>query len=186
MTEETKAGKIDETPQASETKDGSVPEGSTKESSTPESESVQITYLHDLSPSPGSKRRKVRVGRGEGGRRGKTAGRGTKGQKARSKTRIGFEGGQMPLARRVPKAKGFHPPFRVEYNVVNVGMLADFEPGTDVTVELLRTHGLARHRGPIKVLGDGEINVALNVSVDAFSATAGTKIRNAGGTITKV
>lgn len=144
--------------------------------------SDEITKLHDLKPAPGSKTKPVRVGRGEGGRRGKTAGRGTKGQKARSKTRLGFEGGQMPLARRVPKAKGFKNRFRVEYNVLNVSDLAArFEGGTDVSPDVLRREGLAHKKGPIKILGNGDIDIALDVKAHAFSKTAKAKIEAAGG-----
>ena len=119
--------------------------------------------LHHLRPAEGSKKRKIRVGRGEAGRRGKTAGRGTKGLKARSKVRRGFEGGQMPLQRRMPKLPGFTNPNRVEYTVLNVGRLAEFEDGTTVTVDDLRARGLVKHRGLVKVLGEGDIDRALTV-----------------------
>ncbi len=139
--------------------------------------------LHHLRPAEGSKKRKIRVGRGEAGRRGKTAGRGTKGLKARSKVRRGFEGGQMPLQRRMPKLPGFTNPNRVEYTVVNVGRLAEFEDGTTVTVDDLRARGLVKHRGLVKVLGEGDIDRALTVKAHAFSLGAVEKIQAAGGAV---
>ncbi|GMQ86163.1 MAG: 50S ribosomal protein L15 [Acidimicrobiia bacterium] len=139
--------------------------------------------LHHLRPAEGSKKRKIRVGRGESGRRGKTAGRGTKGLKARSKVRRGFEGGQMPLQRRMPKLPGFTNPNRVEYTVLNVGRLAEFEDGTTVTVDDLRARGLVKHRGLVKVLGEGDIDRALTVKAHAFSLGAVEKIQAAGGVV---
>ncbi len=139
--------------------------------------------LHHLRPAEGSKKRKIRVGRGEAGRRGKTAGRGTKGLKARSKVRRGFEGGQMPLQRRMPKLPGFTNPNRVEYTVLNVGRLAEFEDGTTVTVDDLRARGLVKHRGLVKVLGEGDIDRALTVKAHAFSLGAVEKIQAAGGAV---
>ena len=139
--------------------------------------------LHHLKPAEGSKKRKIRVGRGESGRRGKTAGRGTKGLKARSKVRPGFEGGQTPLQRRIPKLKGFRNPNRVEYTVINVERLAGFDAGTTVTPETIREAGLAKQRGLIKVLGQGDLDVALTVKAHAFSASAAEKIQAAGGSI---
>ena len=139
--------------------------------------------LHHLRPAEGSKKRKIRVGRGESGRRGKTAGRGTKGLKARSKVRRGFEGGQMPLQRRMPKLPGFTNPNRVEYTVLNVGRLAEFEDGTTVTVDDLRARGLVKHRGLVKVLGEGDIDRALTVKAHAFSLGAVEKIQAAGGAV---
>jgi large subunit ribosomal protein L15 len=139
--------------------------------------------LHHLRPPPGSKKRKIRVGRGEAGRRGKTAGRGTKGLKARSKVRRGFEGGQMPLQRRMPKLPGFTNPNRVEYIVLNVGRLTEFDSGSTVTVEDLRSRGLVRHRGLVKVLGEGEIDRPLTVKAHAFSLGAVEKIQAAGGSV---
>ncbi len=139
--------------------------------------------LHHLRPPPGSKKRKIRVGRGEAGRRGKTAGRGTKGLKARSKVRRGFEGGQMPLQRRMPKLPGFTNPNRVEYIVLNVGRLTEFDAGSTVTVEDLRSRGLVKHRGLIKVLGEGEIDRPLTVKAHAFSLGAVEKIQAAGGSV---
>lgn len=139
--------------------------------------------LHHLRPAEGSKKRKIRVGRGEAGRRGKTAGRGTKGLKARSKVRQGFEGGQTPLQRRIPKLKGFKNPNREEFTVINVGRLGELDTGTTVTPETMREAGLAKKRGKIKVLGEGEISVALTVKAHAFSAGAADKIQSAGGSI---
>lgn len=139
--------------------------------------------LHHLRPAEGSKQRKIRVGRGESGRRGKTAGRGTKGLKARSKVRRGFEGGQMPLQRRMPKLRGFRNPNRVEYTVVNVERLNDFDAGTTVTADDLRTRGLVKHRGKVKVLGEGDIDRALTIKAHAFSLGAVEKIKAAGGSV---
>ncbi len=139
--------------------------------------------LHHLRPAEGSKKRKIRVGRGESGRRGKTAGRGTKGLKARSKVRPGFEGGQTPILRQMPKLKGFKNPNREEYTVVNVAKLATFDAGSTVTPDELRSTGLAKKRGKIKVLGEGDIEVALTVKAHAFSIGAADKIKAAGGTI---
>jgi len=139
--------------------------------------------LHHLRPPEGSKKRKIRVGRGEGGRRGKTAGRGTKGLKARSKVRRGFEGGQMPLQRRMPKLRGFRNPNRVEYTVINVERFNEFEPGATVTVDDLRAGGHVKHRGKVKVLGEGEIDRALTIKAHAFSLGAVEKIKAAGGSV---
>jgi large subunit ribosomal protein L15 len=139
--------------------------------------------LHHLRPPAGSKKRKIRVGRGEAGRRGKTAGRGTKGLKARSKVRRGFEGGQMPLQRRMPKLPGFRNPNRVEYIVLNVGRLTEFDAGATVTVDDLRDRGLVKHRGLVKVLGEGDLDRALTVKAHAFSLGAVEKIQAAGGSV---
>jgi large subunit ribosomal protein L15 len=138
--------------------------------------------VHDLKPAPGSSRDRRRVGRGIGGKGGKTAGRGTKGQHARGSVPPYFEGGQMPLSRRVPKLKGFKNPFRVEYTVVNLDALEAFD-GTDVNPETLRGKGLVHKRGLVKVLGRGELTRALNVSAHAFSASAEAAITAAGGTV---
>jgi large subunit ribosomal protein L15 len=139
---------------------------------------------NNLRPPRGAKRPKKRVGRGPGSGHGKTASRGSKGAKSRSGFRFkrGFEGGQMPLHRRVPK-RGFHNPFRVEYRVVNLDTLAEaFEPGTSVTPELLRERGLVRDStGPVPVLGRGEIAKALTVRAHKFSESAAKKIAAAGG-----
>ena len=137
--------------------------------------------LHHLRPAEGSKKRKIRVGRGEGGRRGKTAGRGTKGLKARSKVRPGFEGGQTPLIRQIPKLKGFKNPNREEFTVVNVERLGVFEAGSTVSPDEMREAGLAKKRGKIKVLGQGDIDIALTVKAHAFSIGAADKIAAAGG-----
>jgi len=138
--------------------------------------------LHDLRPAPGAKKAKTRKGRGEASK-GKTAGRGTKGTKARSTVPVGFEGGQMPLIRRVPKLKGFKNPFRVEYQVVNLAKLTELFPeGGEVTVEGLVAKGAVRKGQPVKVLGTGEISVAVQVKVNAFSNSAKEKISAAGGT----
>jgi large subunit ribosomal protein L15 len=139
--------------------------------------------LHHLRPAEGSKKTKIRVGRGEGGRRGKTAGRGTKGLKARSKVRRGFEGGQMPLQRRMPKLRGFRNPNRIEYTVINVERLNEFEPGSTVTVDDLRNRGLVKHRGKVKVLGEGDLDRAVTIKAHAFSLGAVEKIKAAGGTV---
>ncbi|GAA4138424.1 50S ribosomal protein L15 [Actinomadura keratinilytica] len=137
--------------------------------------------LHDLRPAPGANRRKVRKGRGEASK-GKTAGRGTKGTKARDTVPVGFEGGQMPLIRRVPKLKGFKNPNRVEYQVVNLDKLAELYPqGGEVTADDLAARGAVRRGRPVKVLGDGDISVAVQVRAHAFSASAKQKIEAAGG-----
>ncbi len=139
--------------------------------------------LHHLRPAEGSRKRKIRVGRGEAGRRGKTAGRGTKGLKARSKVRRGFEGGQMPLQRRMPKLRGFRNPNRVEYTVINVERLNSFDAGSTVTANDLRDLGLVKHRGKVKVLGEGDIDRALTIKAHAFSLGAVDKIKAAGGSV---
>jgi large subunit ribosomal protein L15 len=139
--------------------------------------------VHDLKPPEGSARDRRRVGRGIGGKGGKTAGRGTKGQGARHNPRVGFEGGQMPLSRRVPKLKGFKNPFRVEYAVINLDTLERFD-GNEVTPDALRSRGLVRKQGLVKVLGRGELTRAVTVSAHAFSKTAEEAIRSAGGTVT--
>lgn len=140
--------------------------------------------LHHLSPAPGSKKTKIRVGRGEGGRRGKTAGRGTKGLKARNTLRPGFEGGQTPLSRRLPKLPGFKNPNKETFTIVNVGTLAEaFQPGTEVNPQILRDRGLVKHRGRIKVLAEGELGHALTVKSHAVSAAARAKIEAAGGSV---
>ena len=139
--------------------------------------------LHHLKPAEGSKKTKLRVGRGEGGRRGKTAGRGTKGQKARSKVRRGFEGGQMPLQRRLPKAKCFRNPNKEYFALINVERLEEFDAGATVTPGDLRERGMVKKRGRVKVLGEGEIAKALTVQAHAFSLGAVEKIKAAGGTV---
>jgi large subunit ribosomal protein L15 len=147
------------------------------------SESKDQLKLHNLSPAPGSKKKKIRVGRGEGGRRGKTAGRGTKGLKARNSLRPGFEGGQMPIARRIPKLRGFTNPNKEEFAIVNVSALDQFDAGSEVTPASLRQAGLIRHKGQVKVLDEGELDKALTVKAHAFSASAKDKIEKAGGTV---
>jgi len=140
--------------------------------------------LSNLQPPAGSRKRKVRVGRGMGSKLGKTAGSGNKGQKSRRgySRRRGFEGGQMPLHRRMPK-RGFHNPFGVTYSVVNLAELNVFPAGDTVTPELLRAHGFVRRAtDPIKVLGDGELTTKLAIHAQAFSASAKEKITKAGGT----
>jgi large subunit ribosomal protein L15 len=141
--------------------------------------------IHDLTPPPGSNRRKKRVARGIGGKGGKTAGRGTKGQKARGTIPAGFEGGQMPLHIRVPKLKGFTNPFRVEYQAINLDAL-DATGDDEITPESLRARGLAHKGALVKVLGRGEITRAVNVSAHAFSASAEAAITAAGGSVTVV
>ncbi len=137
--------------------------------------------LHHLRPAPGAKTAKTRVGRGEGSK-GKTAGRGTKGSGARKNVPVGFEGGQMPLHMRLPKLRGFKNPFRVEYQVVNVGRLAELFPqGGSVGVADLVAAGAVRDGNLVKVLGNGDVSVALKVSAHAFSASAKRKLEAAGG-----
>ena len=144
---------------------------------------MSVIKLHDLKPAPGSKKAKTRVGRGEGSK-GKTAGRGTKGTKARYQVKAGFEGGQMPLHMRTPKLRGFKNPFRTEYQVVNVSKLAELYPkGGEVTVDDLVSKGAVRKNQPVKVLGNGDLSVKLVVSVDKVSASAQEKIVAAGGEI---
>jgi len=138
--------------------------------------------IHDLKPAPGSHKARRRVGRGIAGKGGKTAGRGHKGTGARGSVKPGFEGGQTPLTRRVPKAKGFRNPFRVEYHVVNLDTLEGFEAGGVVDTVALRAKGLVAKRGLVKVLGRGEVTKALTVKAHAFSSSARDAISAAGGT----
>lgn len=146
-------------------------------------EREQVLKAHHLRPAPGAKKAKTRVGRGEASK-GKTAGRGTKGTKARYQVKAGFEGGQMPLHMRTPKLRGFKNPFRTEYQVVNVAKLAELYPqGGDVTVEDLVAKGAVRKNQPVKVLGDGDLQVKLTVSVDKVSGSAEQKIIAAGGEV---
>ena len=141
--------------------------------------------IHHLKPAPGAVKDKVRKGRGEGSGKGKTAGRGTKGSGARKNMPAGFEGGQMPLQRRLPKLPGFTPRNRVEFQPVNLGKLGElFDGATDVTPEALRAAGVVRGGSPVKVLGDGELSAPLRISAHAFSASARAKIEAAGGTAT--
>ncbi|GAA4358759.1 50S ribosomal protein L15 [Microbacterium rhizosphaerae] len=142
-----------------------------------------VLKVHHLRPVPGANTAKTRVGRGEGSK-GKTAGRGTKGTKARYQVKVGFEGGQMPLHMRTPKLRGFKNPFRVEYQVVNLDKLAELYPsGGDVTVGDLVAKGAVRKNEKVKVLGNGDISVKLNVTVDKVSGSAEQKIVAAGGTV---
>ncbi|MEJ7690441.1 MAG: 50S ribosomal protein L15 [Nocardioidaceae bacterium] len=142
--------------------------------------------LHHLRPAPGAKTAKTRVGRGEGSK-GKTAGRGTKGTKARYQVHAGFEGGQMPLHMRLPKLKGFKNPFRVEFQVVNLNRLNELFPdGGEVTPTSLVAKGAVRDNTPVKVLGGGDLTVKLDVSAHKFSASAKDKIAAAGGTTTEL
>jgi len=138
--------------------------------------------VHDLKPAPGSTKERRRVGRGIGGKGGKTAGRGTKGQGARGSVPPGFEGGQMPLSRRIPKLKGFNNPFRVEYAVVNLDALQAFD-GDEVTPDTLRANGLVHKHGLVKVLGRGELTRAVRVSAHGFSKSAEQAITDAGGSV---
>jgi large subunit ribosomal protein L15 len=140
--------------------------------------------LHHLRPAPGAKTAKTRVGRGEGSK-GKTAGRGTKGTKARYQVSAGFEGGQVPIHMRLPKLKGFKNPFREEYQVVNLDRLEELYPqGGDVDIASLVANGAVRKGRPVKVLGQGDITVKVQVTANKFSASAKTKIEAAGGSVT--
>lgn len=149
-------------------------------------ESTPALRLHHLRPAPGARRPKLRYGRGEGGKGGKTAGRGTKGTHARNKVPVRFEGGQTPIHMRLPKRRGVGNPARgVPFQVVNLDKLAEnFEADTQVGAVELVAKGLVRPGHPVKVLGTGEINVALNITADAVSASAKEKIEAAGGSVT--
>ncbi len=139
---------------------------------------------HHLRPAPGAKKAPTRKGRGEASK-GKTAGRGTKGTKARNQVPAGFEGGQMPLHMRIPKLKGFTNPFRTEYQAVNVSRLGELFPdGGEVTIADLVAKGAVRANHPVKILGDGAIEVAVNVTATAASKSAVEKITAAGGSFT--
>ena len=144
--------------------------------------------VHDLSPAPGATTSRKRVGRGIGGKGGKTAGRGTKGQHARNTVARGFEGGQMPLQQRVPKLKGFNNPFRVEYRAINLDTLGELAGQVGATIDLaaLVAHGLARKTDYIKVLARGEITTKVDVHAHAVSKAAEAAITAAGGTVTLV
>jgi large subunit ribosomal protein L15 len=143
--------------------------------------------IHHLRPAPGSHTAKTRVGRGQGSK-GKTAGRGTKGTKARYQVPAGFEGGQMPIHMRLPKLKGFKNRFRVEYQVVNAGRLAELFPdGGTIGVDELIEAGAVRKGAPVKVLGTGELDgVTLNITAHRFSSSAREKITAAGGSVTEL
>jgi len=146
---------------------------------------AQVLKVHHLRPAAGAKKAKTRVGRGEGSK-GKTAGRGTKGTKARYNVKVGFEGGQMPLHMRTPKLRGFKNPFRVEYQVVNLDKLSELYPqGGEVTIGDLVAKGAVRKNEKVKVLGQGDVTVALTVVVDKVSGSAEEKILAAGGSVTK-
>lgn len=139
--------------------------------------------VHHLRPAEGAKTTKTRVGRGEASK-GKTAGRGMKGTKARYQVKAGFAGGQLPLHMRLPKLRGFKNPFRIEYQVVNLDKISELFPeGGDITVENLVEKGAVRKNQPVKVLGSGDITVKVNVKADAFSASAADKIAAAGGSV---
>ncbi|MCU1476460.1 MAG: ribosomal protein [Subtercola sp.] len=143
----------------------------------------QVLKVHHLRPAAGSKKARTRVGRGEGSK-GKTAGRGTKGTKARYNVRLGFEGGQMPQHMRTPKLRGFKNPFKIEYQVVNLDRLAELYPsGGEVTIADLVSKGAVRNNEKVKVLGNGDIAVKLNVTVDKVSGSAEQKIVAAGGSV---
>jgi large subunit ribosomal protein L15 len=138
--------------------------------------------VHDLHPAPGSTKSKIRVGRGTAGRRGKTAGRGTKGQGARDTVPMNFEGGQMPLHMRVPKLKGFSNPFRVEYQAINLDTLEALSE-TDIDPGVLHGHGLTHKGALVKVLGRGELTRKITVKAHAVSKSAEAAITGAGGTV---
>lgn len=143
--------------------------------------------VHHLRPAPGAKTPKTRLGRGEGGKGGKTAGRGTKGTGARKNTPEGFEGGQMPMHMRVPKLRGFKNPNRVEFQIVNLTKLGELFPeGGAVSVDDLVANGAVRKNQPVKILGTGDISVAVQVSAHAFSGSAKEKIAAAGGSTTEL
>lgn len=139
--------------------------------------------LHELKPAPGSTKPRRRIGRGRAGDGGKTAGRGTKGAKARGQVSRNYEGGQIPLQMRLPKLPGFRSPNRVPYTVINLGTLAEsFDDGSVVDPDALRAKGLVKKKGPVKVLGNGEVSKALQVRAHAFSVSATLKLEAAGGT----
>ncbi|MDB0581805.1 50S ribosomal protein L15 [Bifidobacterium adolescentis] len=146
---------------------------------------ADILQMHDLKPAPGANKDRIRVGRGEGSK-GKTSGRGDKGTKKRYQVRPGFEGGQLPLYMRLPKLRGFKNPFKKEYQVVNVAVLAELFPqGGEITVADLVTKGAVRNGFPVKVLGDGEVSAAYTLKGVKASASAKSKIEAAGGSISE-
>ena len=146
---------------------------------------ADILQMHDLKPAPGANKDRIRVGRGEGSK-GKTAGRGAKGQTKRTHVRPGFEGGQLPLYMRLPKLRGFKNPFKKEYQVVNVAVLAELFPqGGEITVADLVAKGAVRNGFPVKVLGDGEVSAAYTLKGVKASASAKSKIEAAGGSISE-
>lgn len=147
---------------------------------------ADILQMHDLKPAPGANKDRIRVGRGEGSK-GKTSGRGDKGTKKRYQVRPGFEGGQLPLYMRLPKLRGFKNPFKKEYQVVNVAVLAELFPqGGEITVADLVAKGAVRNGFPVKVLGDGEVSAAYTLKGVKASASAKSKIEAAGGSISEV
>lgn len=146
---------------------------------------ADILQMHDLKPAPGANKDRIRVGRGEGPK-GKTSGRGDKGTKKRYQVRPGFEGGQLPLYMRLPKLRGFKNPFKKEYQVVNVAVLAELFPqGGEITVADLVAKGAVRNGFPVKVLGDGEVSAAYTLKGVKASASAKSKIEAAGGSISE-
>ena len=146
---------------------------------------ADILQMHDLKPAPGANKDRIRVGRGEGSK-GKTSGRGDKGTKKRYQVRPGFEGGQLPLYMRLPKLRGFKNPFKKEYQVVNVAVLAELFPqGGEITVAALVAKGAVRNGFPVKVLGDGEVSAAYTLKGVKASASAKSKIEAAGGSISE-
>jgi len=161
-------------------------EKNTAEKAQGAAEKQNALKVHHLRPAPGAKTAKTRVGRGEGSK-GKTAGRGTKGTKARYQIKAGFAGGQLPLHMRLPKLRGFKNPFRVEFQVVNLDRLSELFPeGGVVTVEALVEKGAVRKNQPVKVLGTGDITVKVDVTAHAFSTSAAEKITAAGGSTTEL
>ncbi|MDP4899918.1 MAG: 50S ribosomal protein L15 [Pontimonas sp.] len=163
--------------------DAPAKQAKSKKAATDKDARPGVVKLHHLRPAAGSKKAKTRVGRGEGSK-GKTAGRGTKGTKARYQVRPGFQGGQLTSVMRAPKLRGFTNPFRVEYQVVNVGRLGELYPkGGDVTISDLVAKGAVRKNQKVKVLADGDVNVALTVTVDKVSKQAAEKIVKAGGSV---
>ena len=173
-----KAAKTEET----EAK-ATAPKAAAKKAAKPAAEKSNVLKLHHLRPAPGSKKDRTRVGRGEGSK-GKTSGRGTKGTKARYQVRPGFEGGGVRLVMRTPKLRGFKNPFRVEYQVVNVEKIAELFPnGGTITKADLVAKGLVRKNEPVKVLGNGDLSVKLNITVDKVSRSAAEKIVAAGGSV---
>lgn len=146
---------------------------------------ADILQMHDLKPAPGANKDRIRVGRGEGSK-GKTSGRGDKGTKKRYQVRPGFEGGQLPLYMRLPKLRGFKNPFKKEYQVINVAVLAELFPqGGEITVADLVAKGAVRNGFPVKVLGDGEVSAAYTLKGVKASASAKSKIEAAGGSISE-
>ncbi len=142
--------------------------------------------VHDLKPDEGARKPAKRVGPGIGGNGGKTPGRGGKGQHARNTVKPGFEGGQTPLTRRIPKGKGFKNPFRVEYQGINLDVIEAFDAGSTVDHDALRQRGLVHKHGYVKILGRGEVTKVLHVKAHAFSKTAEAAITGAGGTVERV